>query len=165
MDQTPAAIAFAGTATRQEFDRIQSQLLPTWARWYVLYPALAAVIFAISLPGARLSELVFDLAAFFVLFPIGMAMFTRRVRTRTWKQAMRLGGRVHGAITPEGIEWNTERTAARFEWAKIIRVKQVADLTLAYYTPRSAFYFPRSFFATEADWTAFNQAIVGYMPG
>jgi hypothetical protein len=100
-----------------------------------------------------------------VLFPIGMALFTRRVRARAWKQATRLNGRVHGVITPAGIEWNTERTASRFEWAKIVRIKQAGDLTLAFYTPRCAFFFPRSFFASEAEWAAFNEAITGYVPG
>jgi hypothetical protein len=165
MDQTPpAAVAFAGTVTRDEFARIQSLLLPRWARWYVFYPVAAVVVLAVSLPGARLSELVVDFAAFFVLFPIAMALFTRRVRTRAWKQALRLNGRVHGAITPEGIEWNTERTATRFDWAKIERVAQTADLTLAFYSARCAFFFPRSFFASEAEWAAFNRAIAGYVP-
>ncbi len=165
MEQSPvASVAFAGTVTRQEFDRIQAQLLPVWARWYVLYPVVAVVFFAVTLPGARLSELVGDLV-FVALFPIGMAMFMRRVRARAWQQAIRLGGRVHGAITPEGIEWNTERTAARFEWAKIERVARTADLTLAFHSPRCAFFFPRSFFASEADWTAFNRAIAGYVRG
>ena len=160
----PASIAFAGTVTRREFERIQSRLLPTWARWYVLYPAAAVVFFAVTLPGARLSELVGDLV-FVALFPIGMTMFTRRVRARAWKEAVRLNGRVHGAITPEGIEWNTERTASRFEWARIERVTRAADLVLAFYAPRCAFFFPRSFFASTAEWTAFNRAIDGYVPG
>jgi hypothetical protein len=165
MESTPAAaIAFAGTVTRQEFERVQAMLLPGWARWYVIYPAAAAVMLAFSLPDARLSELVVDFAAFFVLFPIGMALFTRRVRTRAWKQAVRLGGRVHGVVTPEGIEWNTERTATRYEWAKIERVARTPGLTLAFYAPRCAFFFPRSFFASEAEWTAFNEAISGYVP-
>jgi len=164
MEQTPpASIAFAGTVTREEFARIQSRLLPAWARWYVFYPVAVVVVLAVSLPGARLSELVVDFAAFFVLFPIGMALVTQRVRAHAWKQATRLNGRVHGAITPEGIEWNTERTASRFEWARIERVARTADLTLAFYSPRRAFFFPRSFFASEAQWTAFNQAIAGYV--
>ncbi len=160
----PDSIAFAGTVTRDEFSRIQTRLLPAWARWYVFYPVALAVVLAIELPGARPSQLVVDWAAFLVLFPIAMALFTRRVRTRAWKQALRLNGRVHGAVTAGGIEWNTERTAARFEWAKIERVSRTADLVLAFYSARCAFFFPRSFFASEADWAAFNEAIAAWGP-
>ncbi len=162
--EQPASIAFAGTVTRDEFARIQSRLLPAWGRWYVIYPVAAAVVLAVQLPGARLSELVVDMTAFFVLFPICMAWVTRRVRTRAWKQAIRLSGRVHGAITSAGIEWNTERTATRFDWAKIERVARTPGLTLAFYSRYGAFFFPRSFFASQAEWTAFNEAIGRYAP-
>ena len=157
----PISLAFAGTVTRGEFDRIQSMLLPRWARWYVFYPMLAAVFCAVSLPGAKLSDLLVDLVIV-VLFPLAMLVVTRRARSRAWRQAQRLGGAVHGAITSEGIEWNTADTASRFEWSKIVRVTQADGMTLAFYTPRCAFFFPRSFFASESVWWEFNGAIAGY---
>jgi len=160
----PASIAFSGTVTRDEFDRIHARLLPVWARWYVLYPVVGTVALAFAMRGARVSALVVDVVAFFVLLPIAMAVFTRRARTRAWKQFLRLYGRLHGAVTADGIEWNTERSAARFEWARIERVTHGDGLVLAFLSPRNALFFPRSFFATEADWTAFNDVIAAACP-
>lgn len=158
-DPTPPSFAFAGTVTREEFGRIQSRLLPVWARWYAIYPVLAVVFVACTVPGAhKVSELVTDVL-FMAMFGVAMAFVTRRARTRAWRQVVRLGGRVHGAITPAGIEWNTERTTARYEWAQILRIDQTTGLTLAFFQPRGAFYFPRSFFGSDAAWTAFNDAI------
>ena len=162
MEPTPQiSLAFAGTVSRGEFDRIQSMLLPKWARWYVFYPALAAVFCAFSLPGAKLSDLLVDLVIV-VLFPLAMLGVTRRARSRAWRQMQRLGGAVQGVITSEGIEWNTVNTASAFAWSKIVRVAQADGMTLAFYTPRCAFYFPRSFFASESAWSEFNGAIAGY---
>jgi len=159
---TPASFEFAGTVTRAEFARIQQRMLPVWARWYVLYPTLAAVLAfftlrdAIDLPGI-VSEVVM-----LAIVAVAMVVTTRRTRERAWRQAVRLVGRVHGAISPAGIEWNTERTTARFEWSQVARIDQTEGLTLAFFGPRNAFFFPRSFFASDAAWVAFNEAIVRY---
>jgi hypothetical protein len=157
------ATAFAGTITRAGFVRVQSLLLPAWARWYVMYPVLGAIFLAASLPGATPIDVVSDLL-FMLLFAAAMTLFTRRVRHRAWQQAVRLNGRVHGALTAEGLEWNTDNTASRFEWAKIVKVAHAPDMTLAFHTPRCAFYFPRSFFETEAAWSAFNAEIDARVP-
>lgn len=161
-DPTPSSHPFAGTVTLQEFGRVQQRLLPAWARWYVLYPALAVVFLACTLPGAhKVSEVVTDVL-FMAMFGAAMAFVTRRARVRAWRQVVRLGGRVHGTISPAGIEWITERTSARYEWAQIVRIDQVEGLTLAFFSGRGAFYFPRSFLESDAAWAAFNVAIAGY---
>ncbi len=155
---TNLPIAFGGVVTRPEFVRVQSLLLPAWARWYVIYPVLGVIFFGTSLPGATAQSATSDVL-FALIFVIGMTLFTRRVRTRTWKQVVRLGGRVHGAITQDGIEWNTDNTASRFEWAKIMKVAHGKDLTLAFHAPRAAFFFPRTFFESDQAWSAFNAEI------
>ena len=154
---------FAGTVTHAEFARIQHRMQPVWARWYVLYPVLAAIFLACTLPGANLVVQVTIDAVLLAIFAAAIVVATRRARARAWRQAMRLGGRVHGAISPAGIEWNTERSSARYEWAQIARIDQGEGLTLAFFQSRGAFYFPRSFFASDAAWAAFNEAISGYV--
>lgn len=158
----PSSHPFAGTVTLAEFARVQQRLLPAWARWYVLYPALAVVFLACTLPGAhKVSEVVIDVL-FMAMFGAAMAFVTRRARVRAWRQVVRLGGRVHGTISPAGVEWITERTTARHEWAQIVRVDRTEGLVLAFFSSRGAFYFPRSFLDSDAAWTAFNDAIAGY---
>ncbi len=161
-EPTTPSIPFAGSVTLAEFGRVQQRLLPAWARWQVLYPALAVIFLAVRLPEAhKVSDLVTDVLLV-ALFAVAVTFSTRRARARSWRQVVRLHGRVHGAISPAGIDWNTERSTAHYEWAQILRVDQTRDLTLAFFMPRGAFYFPRSFFESDAAWTAFNEAIVGY---
>lgn len=162
-EPTQPSHEFAGTVTRQEFARIQHRMLPVWARWYVLYPALAVVVLAFTLPGAhKVSNVVMDV----LLMPIlaaAVAFGTRRAQARAWRLVVRQSGRVHGAISPAGIEWNTERSSARYGWAQIARIDQANGLTLAFFQSRGAFYFPRSFFASDAAWAAFNEALRGWV--
>jgi len=96
---------------------------------------------------------VFSVAVLAV--PVAM----RRTRTRLWRHTVQPVGRVHGRITPEGIEWNTDRSTTRWEWARFVEVQRVGDLASASCAPRSAFYFPRSSFESDGRWTAFDTAI------
>ena len=45
--------------------------------------------------------------------------FVETCRDAGYLQVTRLNGRVHGAITPAGIEWNTERTASRLLYSQV----------------------------------------------
>ena len=157
---TPS-IAFAGTLSLEEFGRVQRAILPVWTRWYVTMPIQALVLLGVAGLPRNPQAWLYDLGALVVVL-VAVQVVIRRSRVRAWKQSARLVGRVHGAVTPEGIDWNTDRSASRYEWARIIQVKRTDDLTLAFYAPRCAFYFPRSFFDSDATWTGFNQAIVGY---
>ena len=160
MDQAPPApsVAFTGTLTRAEFDRVQLHLLPPWARWYVCYPMFAVVVFFVS----PTRDLPIDpwLKVLFAAIPvIGLDWLMRKSRTKAWNQLMQLGGRVSGSISAEGIEWRTAMLTTRFDWSKVVRVAHADGLTLAFYTPRCAFYFPRSFFESDQVWAAFNAEI------
>ena len=162
--QTDGRIAFAGTPSRAEFDRITTLMLPTWARWYVLYPVMGVIFVAVSLHGARrASELVVD-GVFALVVPLALLLFERRRRTRAWTQAVRLTGRIHGVVSPDGIEWNTERSTSRFEWSQVTRVARAAELAVVFHGPRSGFYFPRSFFESDAAWAAFGAELAARGP-
>ena len=163
LSSTTPSIPFGGTVTRAEFARIQTLLLPAWARWYVMYLCLGVILLATSLPHATWSGLA-TTALFAVGFVVAMALFTKRTQARTWKRVVALNGRVHGAIGPAGLEWNTANAQSRLEWARIAKIAHGRDLTLAFYAPRCAFFFPRSFFESEQAWHAFNAAIDAYAP-
>jgi hypothetical protein len=159
---TPASFDFAGTVTRPEFARIQHRMLPVWARWYVLYPMVAAVLAFFTLRDELTLSRIVTEVLILVIVVVAMVVTTRRTRERAWRQAVRMAGRVHGAISPAGIDWNTDRSTAHFEWAQVTRIDRTENLTLTFLGPRSAFYFPRSFFASDAAWAAFNEAVVRY---
>jgi hypothetical protein len=158
---TPS-FAFAGTLTLEEFGRVQKTILPVWTRWYVTTPLQAIVLFCVTGLPKEPSTWLYDLGALAVVL-IAVQLTIRRARMRTWKQSVQIVGRVHGAITPDGIDWVTDRSTSRYEWAKIIAVKQADGLTLAFYAPRCAFYFPRSFFDSDETWAGFNLAIAAYV--
>ncbi len=151
-------VAFAGTLTRAEFGRVQSMLVPVWARWYVIFPLQTVGIFFFSESRDEASNLGLQVLAA-ALVVLGTAWAMRHTRTRAWNQLVQLVGEVSGTVTSDGIEWHTSISTTRFEWAKVIRVARADGLTLAFYAPRCAFYFPRSFFESEEAWTAFNAVI------
>ena len=155
---TNPSVAFAGTLTRAEFGRVQSMLLPAWARWYVISPIAAIGAFFSVESIVKPSGLGFHLLLT-ILALIGIGWTMRDVRTRAWKQFVDVGGRVRGTVAADGIEWNTSMSTTRCEWAKVTRVARADGLTLAFYTPRCAFYFPRSFFDSDQAWTAFSAEI------
>jgi hypothetical protein len=147
--------AFAGRVTRDEFIRVQRMLMPTWAQPYVLFPVIGvAVLYANPIALGWTLNIVVAVALALLLM-----WSTRRTQVRSWKEHVQVAGRVHGSIGPDGLEWITKHTQSRFEWAKIVRVKQGQDMTLAFYSPRCAFYFPRSFFETPQAWEAFNMEL------
>lgn len=161
---TDGRIAFAGRPSRAEFDRIMTLMLPPWARWYVLYPVVGAIFLAVSVAGARrTSELVVD-GAFALVVTLAVHLFEKRRRTRAWMQMVRLTGRIHGVVSADGIEWNTDNSTSRFEWAKIVRVARGANLAVVFFAPRSGFYFPRSFFESDAAWAALDAELVARVP-
>ncbi len=155
---TATPVTFAGTLTRAEFGRVQSMLLPAWARWYVIFPLLAVGLFFFSGSREEAANPSLQLLST-ALILIGAAWAMRYTRTRAWNQLVRLHGRVSGTLTSDGIDWHTSMSTTRFEWAKVIRIARADGLTLAFYTPRCAFYFPRSFFESEEAWAAFNAVI------
>jgi hypothetical protein len=149
---TPS-IAFAGTLSLEEFGRVQKALLPAWTRWSVLAPVLAAALFAASGAATDPISLLFDVGVT-ASTPIALGVVSRRFRKRAWQRSAQIVGRVRGAISPDAIDWVTDRSTSRGEWARIVEVRHADDLALPFYAPRCAFYFPRSFFDSDAAWTA-----------
>ena len=165
--QKPVPIPFAGTISRRAFTRVQSLLLPWWARWYVFVPCVLFVFLstgvgwskAIASPVSAVPDLL--LAGLVLAASAGITMYGR---ARAWRNAVSLTGRVSGAATTEGIEWNTANTSAKFVWEKLVRVREDGNLTLVFYAPRCAFYFPREFFNSEQAWSSFNEVLRMRLP-
>lgn len=157
-----APISFKGTVSKHDFSRVQSMLLPVWARWYIFIPCVLYVSVSIGVgwskvisdPTSAVSDLAWG-AALVIL----SASITKYGRIKAWRNMVSFTGEIHGVATEEGIEWNTANTKTSFEWRKFLKVRQEADLSLAFYTPRCAFYFPKNFFASDLDWQAFNSLL------
>lgn len=109
---------------------------------------------ALSSPAEAIWDLLF---AGFMVIAIWAATFY--LHTRAWKAQDALHGEITGTVGEQGIAWSTATTSSQFPWEKILKSKQLPDMTLAFYTPRCAFYFPRDFFASDEDWRQFNDTI------
>jgi hypothetical protein len=155
-------ITFSGSVSREEFSRVNSLLLPRWMRWYFFVPCVVYLFVSIGVgwtaalhhPLAAAPDL-----AVAALVLAAAAAITIYLRSKNWRSVTSLTGKVHGAATVSGIEWNTDNTSARFAWEKLVKVRRARDLTLVFFAPRCAFYFPRSFFESDDSWKQFNDVL------
>ena len=103
-----------------------------------------------------------------VLFAVGMIVFIWGVtsvgRYRQWRQVKADQQGITGSIGDTGLEWNTPMTTAKFPWSKLVKVRQHPDMLLVFYNARCAFYLPKSFFATETEWSEANALALRRLP-
>ena len=153
-------IAFAGSVSESQFARVQQALLPFWMRWYVVVPLclLCFIQFgagwaAVSAePSKAIPDVVWAVAVL-----AGCWVIVRLGRRRAWREHVRIHQAVSGELSASGLEWKTSITSTSLPWSKILGFQISRDLALLYYAPRCAFYFPRSFMATENEWLSFQQ--------
>jgi len=160
------AAAFRGELTEREFRRVQSALLPFWARAYVLAPACVFVFIAIGVgwPAVFADPLAAFPELFFGLMVLVFAAFiTWRSRRKQWQTNAQLHGQVSGQLTARGLEWNTSTTKAEFPWSKLTHFTASEELVLIFFAPRCAFYFPKSFFATDDAWHSFKGLLATHL--
>jgi hypothetical protein len=160
------SIAFRGELTQRDFHRVQRSLLPLWARAYVFVPACVVLFISIGVgwqkvfaqPFAALPDMLFA----FLVFLASAAILHFGGR-KQWQANARLHGQVNGQLTSEGLEWNTSTTKGTFPWSKLTHFSESTDLVLVFYAPRCAFYFPKTFFATEDAWHAFKELLAAHL--
>jgi len=161
---------FRGRTSWPQFRQVQGALLPWWAKPYVTAACMAFLMVslgtgwgvALSSPVKAIPDL---LVIGFLLVFIWAATFY--LHTRAWKAQDALHGEITGTVGEQGIEWATATTTSKFSWEKILKYKQLPDMTLAFYSPRCAFYFPRDFFVSDENWRQFNDTVAAHvkLPG
>jgi hypothetical protein len=80
-------------------------------------------------------------------------------RRSAWRSVLKFTGNVQGVATDQGIEWRTQHSSSKFEWGQLLKAHRERDLSLVFYAPRCAFYFPQEFFASEQEWISFNDLL------
>lgn len=160
-------VTFGGQLSRDEFSRVQALMMPRWTRWYLVVPGAICLFVSTGAgwqaiwnhPAAATPDLV--LAAAVLAAVAAITSFGRRKR---WRETTRLTGHISGSLTEAGIEWNTDVSSSRLSWTKLLNVRKAQDLVLVFYSPRCAFYFPRSFFETADSWAKFNNSVTARVP-
>lgn len=175
MNTSPESLAhkntpFRGNASWPQFRRIQRALLPWWANSYVTAAYMTFLMVslgtgwgvALSSPVEAIGDLV--VVGFLLAFVWGATFYLHK---RAWKAQGALHGEITGTVGEQGIEWTTATMTSKFPWAKILKYKQLSDMTLTFYSPRCAFYFPRDFFSSDEDWRQFNDTVATHvkLPG
>lgn len=69
-----------------------------------------------------------------------------------------------GTIGAEGLYFETDRSKVRLSWEAFTAHHSLPDLVLLYVRPSAAHLFPRTFFASDADWQAFRQLVEANVP-
>jgi len=171
MEEIDSRIPFSGSLTKQQFLYVQRNLLPGWLNyWPIAAVILGLTAFNISV-GTGWSTFVRNplaawddvLAAAIIVVIIPLVF--RRAWGKAWKQNLELHGDIAGEVHSGGVTWKTAVTTSNFPWDKFVKAKVLPDLILLFYTPRCAYYFPRSFFASEDNWQTFSRAMASRFKG
>lgn len=162
-------IPFQGSYTRQQFFQgIRLASLPTRRALVLrgiggliaLAALAAAVVSAIS--GAELGIprlLRTGFVALFLLFwAVSPFIQNWRLATNQWRRS---GGRISlkGTITSEGIVSNALGPDVLEKWDSFMRAHARPEIVVLLGADGLATILPRAFFATEADWTSFQQMV------
>ena len=161
-------ISFAGQLTEEQFTRLQ-WLSTHWLARYLGWIILAAGTLAMATGGWR--TVVEDpsgqaIRAIPALLFVAFAFIApRRAINKAWRQNSLIKGAVSGFADETGVEWNSAFVAGRFPWDVALKRKQAKDMALVYIAPNSVLYFPRSFFADDSSWQAFNDLVASRIRG
>jgi hypothetical protein len=163
-----AGVPFSGSLSHARFVEIQRAMTPWWGRLYMTWLFLSVLQFSLGERGfldtlgdpvELLSVFIFSTAGILFLWAL-----TRFVWRRSWRRNMALLGDVTGLAGAEHILWRTQLADSQFQWRKFTRARTTPELLLLHYSPRCALYFPREFFASDEQWTAFRALVDSKLP-
>jgi hypothetical protein len=160
-----AGVSFSGSLSHARFVGIQRAMTPWWGRLYMTWFMLCILqlyfnerdfLDLLGDPGELLSVAIFSTVGVAFLW-----ILTRFVWRRAWRKSMALHGEMTGAANAEHILLRTQFANSTYQWNKFIRARSAPDLLLLHYSARCALYFPREFFASDEDWSAFRALVDG----
>jgi hypothetical protein len=157
-----AGVHFGGTVTCKRFNEVQQALLPWWSRPYVIFPALVFLLIGVDrswsqIVGDPVATLVSVVWA--VLLMLALRVMTAIGWRRSWRKIVELHGRVSGVVSDSEVRWVTGIGSATLSWNQILKARERPGVVLLFYSPRCALYFPREFFETEGEWSAFRALV------
>ena len=81
-----------------------------------------------------------------------------------WLQGRRAMPARSGSISEDGVYLQTSQLKARLDWQAFVQYRRSGDMVLLY--PQAALFhaFPKAFFASDADWQAFNELVEAHVP-
>jgi hypothetical protein len=152
--------SFRGTITRDQFTLVHRLMTPWWGtvKSTPLWIFVFMLISNLTIRDGADSILTTFIASLLLAVPLTMLAWLIALlgRHRQWHRLSVDQREITGTIGEAGLEWNTPVTTATYPWSKIVKIRQHPDMLLIYYSARCAFYLPKNFFTSEADWNKAN---------
>lgn len=154
-------IVFAGAVSLQDFRRAQA--LDGRMRWFSMLLLVLLVVMLLS-QGYFLLMDGFSLSLLTTFLPVQVLILSFWVMwhlqiTSAWKRGQAMFAAISGKVSPDSVQYNTALSQSQSGWQLFQKYKIAPDMVLLYQTSGAFNVFPRHFFKTEADWTAFAQLV------
>lgn len=154
-------LAFGGAISLQDFERAQALDGRTrrFERWSL---GLVAILLLIQLfPLLREPFALMWLLPMIPLlvFVLGYRFLIRWQLRRSWQANRAVYDSIEGRVYDDHVTYNTAHSTSAIRWALFHSARVAPDMVLLYQTPQAFNVFPRDFFRTEADWTAFTRLV------
>jgi len=81
-----------------------------------------------------------------------------------WTQNKLIQQSFHGTVSEAGIHWRSDTSEMNMPWNMFHKARLANTLVLVYTSPRQALFFPRNFFASDADWERFCALVRRRLP-
>lgn len=92
-----------------------------------------------------------------VPFLLSGALFWSSARIKKMRESLKT--EIAGTATDEGLMLTTRGTESKLSWSAFANAVKARDLLLLRFDPYRYYGFPRSFFASDADWDAFSTMV------
>ena len=154
-------IKYAGAISLPDFQRAQA--LDGRSRLTsMILMGLIIILALIQLVGLRSDPET--ATTLLTLFPLLLATiffwgFVRFQIRNTWKKNQAIYSAISGVITENSLEYNTGQSESKLRWDLFQKYKIAPDMILLYQTTHAFNVFPRHFFASDADWSAFTSLV------
>lgn len=154
-------IVFAGAVSLQDFRRAQA--LDGRSRWFSLTMIGLVVVIVLSQSFFFLSD-GFSLSLLTTFLPLLLMavfflVFMRFQIRKAWEQNQAIYAAISGTISKDSVQYNTAHSQSQSSWELFQKYKIAPDMVLLYQATAAFNVFPRHFFRTDADWTAFTQLV------
>lgn len=150
-------ISFSGRLDQHDLAkilRLHNKLSPfaiVWRLFAMLGISLGATL-------ATQAGQIFPVAfALFLILILAYPFWAPLTAGYAYSQNKALQDLVVGTITETSIRLQTSEARSEIKWTLFNKLKESQEIVLLYQNSNSYLYFPRKFFASDADWQAFRE--------
>lgn len=151
-------ITYSGRVTQKDLEHIYRLGLPQKA-WITVFAVVMLIFLSIMTiymaatdiftPGLLIPLFIF---VYLATYPLWVPLSAAR---KAYRSQPAFREEISGSITDDGIQIKLSNAESAAGWSYFTIVKRTPDVVLLYQGSNVFNFFPRSFFASDADWNAF----------